>query len=151
MINLRVAVTLPLALAAACATPTDSGQPSGELPGTTWRLAELRSSDDTIGTVRPDDPAKYEMQLAADGSVAIRLDCNRGRGRWESAGPGQITFGPLAMTRAMCLAGSLDTRVARELGFVRTYVLAGDRLTLNMMADGGDLVWARHTVEPTPR
>lgn len=47
------------------------------------------------------------------------------------------------MTRAACPPCSLDSRVARELGFVRSYILEGRRLTLNMMADGGSQLWVR--------
>ncbi len=47
------------------------------------------------------------------------------------------------MTRAACLPGSLDTRIARELVYVRTYLLKGDQLRLIMMADGGSQVWTR--------
>jgi|KBSMisStaDraftv2_1062788.scaffolds.fasta_scaffold183092_2 hypothetical protein len=54
-------------------------------------LVELVSSDDAIGTVRPE--------------------------------------------------GSLDTRIGRELPYVRSYVLDGGRLVLNMMADSGSQVW----------
>jgi para-nitrobenzyl esterase len=93
--------------------------------------------------VRPDDPAKYEMQLAADGTVAMRLDCNRGAGRWQSTGANQVTFSPLAVTRAMCLGESLDTRIAGELEHVQSYLLEGDRLTLRMAADGGSQIWTR--------
>lgn len=124
-----------------CTTTGSGGTPS-PLVGT-WRLVELQSSDDAIGTTRPADPSKYELTLGADGSVAAQLDCNRGIGMWQSNGPSEITFGQLGMTMAMCPEGSLDTRIARELGFVRTYVLQGDRLSLNMFASGGNLVWDR--------
>jgi heat shock protein HslJ len=136
-----------LVLLAACSTSGVESGSSNALAGSTWRLAELRSSDDAIGVVRPDDPAKYHMTLGMDGSAALRLDCNRGAGRWTSSATnptqGTITFTPLAMTRAACPAGSLDTRVARELGYVRTYLFQGDRLILVMMADGGTQVWSR--------
>ena len=129
------------ALLAGCTTAGSGGDRS-PLVGT-WRLVELQSSDDAIGTTRPSDPSKYEMTLGADGSVAMQLDCNRGVGQWQSNGPSEIAFGRLGMTMAMCPEGSLDTRIARQMEFVRTYVLQGDRLSLNMMADGGNLVWDR--------
>lgn len=123
---------------------TTTGSPGNQSPLIgTWRLVELQSNDDAIGTTRPDDPSKYELTLNADGSVAARLDCNRGFGQWQTNGPSEISFGQLGMTRALCPEGSLDTRIARDLGFVRTYVLQGDRLSLNMFADGGNLVWDR--------
>lgn len=130
------------ALLAGCTTTGSGGGDGSPLIGT-WRLVELQSSDDSIGTTRPDDPSKYELTLNADGSVAMRLDCNRAFGQWQSPEPSQISFGQMGMSRAMCPEGSLDTRISREMGFVRTYVLQGDRLTLNMMADGGNLVWDR--------
>ena len=130
-----------ITLLAGCAT-AEGGGGGSPLVGT-WRLVELQSSDDAIGTTRPADPSKYEMTLNADGSVAAQLDCNRGIGQWQSNGPSEITFGQMGMTMAMCPEGSLDSRIARELGFVRTYVLQGNRLSLNMFADGGNLVWDR--------
>ncbi len=139
----RTLTGLAAALLAGCATtPGGSGDGRSSLVGS-WRLVELQSSDDSIGTTRPDDPTKYEMTLNADGSVAMQLDCNRGIGRWQSPEPSQITFGQMAMSMALCPEGSLDTRIAREMGFVRTYVLQGNRLSLNMLADGGNLVWDR--------
>lgn len=137
--------TIPLLAAlalAACTTPGASGGGNSPLVGT-WRLVELQSSDDAIGTTRPDGPAKYEMTLNADGSVAMQLNCNRAFGQWKSEGPSEVSFGQLGMTRAMCLGDSLDTRIAQQMEFVRTYVLQGDRLSLNMFADGGNLVWDR--------
>jgi heat shock protein HslJ len=145
MIKQTITSAFLYSLLAACAT-TNAGVGGGaqdNLAGSTWRLAELQSSDDSIGLVRPDDPSKYEMQLSADGTMTVRLDCNRGRGKWQSPAANQITFPPFAMTRAMCIGASLDTRVARELGYVRSYILDGDRLTLSMMADGGNQVWIR--------
>ena len=47
------------------------------------------------------------------------------------------------MTRAQCPQPSLDTLIARDAEYVRTYVLRGDRLYLNLMADGGNYVWER--------
>jgi len=137
-----VAIAL-FALALLTGGNATSGDGADGLAGTAWRLAELQSSDDAIGTVHPSDPARYEMRLGADGSAALRLDCNRATGRWEASAPNRITFAALAMTRAMCPPGSLDTRVARELGYVRTYVRDGDQLRLIMMADGGSQVWTR--------
>jgi heat shock protein HslJ len=141
----RLALLGPVILAA-CST-SSTGDEFVDLAGSSWRLVELQSSDDSIGIVRPDDPAKYEMMLNANGTAALRLDCNRGTGRWMSTATnrtqGAMTFSPLAMTRAACPPGSLDTRIARELGFVRTYLANGDTLRLIMMADGGIQVWSR--------
>jgi heat shock protein HslJ len=138
---MRILLIATALLLAACGTV--GGVYTSPLAGTTWRLAALESSDDTIGTTRPADPSLYEITFNADGTASLRLDCNRGTGTWTSPGQSQLTFTPLAMTRAFCGEASLDTRVARALGYVRTYVRDGDTLTLNMMADGGNLMWTR--------
>ena len=54
------------------------------LGGTSWQLVRFRGGDDTL--LVPDDKAKYTVAFAADDSVSVRLDCNRGRGAWKSAG-----------------------------------------------------------------
>jgi heat shock protein HslJ len=120
-------------------------QPAARLDGTSWQLVELRSPN-SASIVRPGDPTKYELTFGADGSLAMLLDCNRGTGRW-SAEPqaiayGQITITGGAMTRAMCPPGSLDTRIAQEIGNVRTYSIQGDRLTLALASNGGSQIWS---------
>lgn len=117
-----------------------------ELGGSHWRLVELVSSDDAIGTVRPADPAQYQMHLNADGSVNLKLDCNRANGPWSSVmSPdgvsGVFKIGPVAMTRAMCAPGSLDQRIGRELQYIRSYTVKDGRLNLSLMADGGIQTW----------
>lgn len=116
------------------------------LAGTEWRLVEFQSMDDAQGTERPSDPALYTMSLKGDGSVAMRLNCNRATGTWQAqagadASSGQFTFGPLAATRALCPPPSMDERVTSQASFVRGYLIRDGRLSLTLMADGGILVW----------
>ena len=126
--------------------------PAAGLAGTSWQLVEFRSSDDKVGIVRPDDPAKYTMTLEDGGRVSMQLNCNRGSGTWKSAASdgdsGTFTFGPLAVTRAFCAPPSMDDRIARDADFVRTYLLRDGRLYLDLMADAGQYVWAPR---PAPR
>ncbi|MGD8709076.1 MAG: META domain-containing protein [Ectothiorhodospiraceae bacterium] len=129
-----------------------SAGPSGvaTLAGSRWRLVEFQSMDDAIGTVRPDDPSRYTMQLKKDGVVTMRLNCNRARGRWSAvpgadAGSGRFEFGPLAVTRARCRPPSMDEQIAAHAEFVRSYLLKDGRLYLSLMADGGIYAW-----EPAP-
>lgn len=120
------------------------------LTGTRWRLIEFQSMDDAIGTTRPEDPTVYTLAFDGDGTVAMRLDCNRGTGPW-SATPGatgetgSLTIGPLAMTRALCPPPSMDEKIARDMDFVRGYMLRDGRLSLSLMADGGIYLWEPDT------
>lgn len=139
----RVLVPMVLALLVACRAGDE--RPVTELEGSRWRLLEIQSMDDARGTSRPDDPAKYTLDFGADGRVFARLDCNRGAGTWRQnaadAVSGSLEIGPIAMTRVMCRPPSLDQEVARDLGYVRSYLLRGDRLHLGLMADAGILVY----------
>jgi putative lipoprotein len=106
-----------------------------DLTGTTWQLVRFQGSDDT--TLTPDDRSKYTIAFERDGSLSVRLDCNRGRGTWKSSGPNQLRFGPLALTRAHCPPGSLHDQIAKQWQYVRSYVLKDGHLFLSLMADGG--------------
>ena len=120
--------------------------PERPLADTAWRLVEIQSMDDSVGTARTSDPSRFTMRLNGDGTVSMRLDCNRATGTWSAeAGPdgasGRFEFGPLAATRAMCPPPNLDERVAAQAPYVRSYLLKDGRLHLSLMADGGILVW----------
>jgi heat shock protein HslJ len=122
------------------------------LAGTAWRLVEIKSMDNATRTARPDDRAKYTMQLSDDGTVALQLNCNRVSGAWTAtpaadASSGRFTFGPLAGTRALCPPPSLDERVLAQAPQVRGYLLQDGRLNLSLMADAGILVWEPADIE----
>ena len=105
------------------------------LQGRTWQLVRFQGGDDR--TLTPDDPAKYTIEFAADGRIAARIDCNRGRGTWKVMPPGQLELGPLALTRAKCPEGSLHDLIVKQWTHVRSFVIKDGRLFLSLMADGG--------------
>lgn len=157
-----IAVALATVLCAACSTytapPTNPAGPDTQaiaLTGTTWRLHEIQSMDDAKGNTRPPPDRIYTMRLTPDGRAAFQLDCNRGSTSYtigtSEPGRGAITFSNLAMTRAMCPPGSLDSRIARDMGYVRSYMMQGDILSLSLMADGGIYVWKPETATPPAR
>ncbi len=152
--RLTVNVVALVALLGGCgpAQPDGSVRSGAEEPAspegladTAWRLVEFQSMSDEVGTVRPGDPSLYTLSFVADGSVSLRLDCNRGTGTWSatpsSPTEGGLELGPVAATRALCPPPSLDERIATDLGFVRSYMIREDRLYLSLMADGGIYVW----------
>lgn len=49
----------------------------------------------------------------------------------------RISLCNVALTRAMCSPGSLDSRIARDMGYIRSNIMRGDSLFMSMMADGG--------------
>jgi len=106
-----------------------------DLRGTSWQLVKFQGSDDK--TLAPADRAKYTILFDSDGGVSVRIDCNRGRGTWKSAGPNQLQFGPLALTRAMCPPAPLNDRIPKDWTYVRSYILKNDHLFLSLLAEGG--------------
>ena len=118
----------------------------GTLAGTSWRLVEFQSMDDAVGVTRPEDPSLYTMRLNANGTVEMRLNCNRATGKWsaEPSGDGSsggFEFGPLAMTRALCPPPSMDEQIAKQSEYIRGYLLRDGNLYLSLMADAGIYAW----------
>ena len=118
------------------------------LANTHWRLLEFQSMDDIIGTKRPTDPSLYTMTLDEDGTVKMRLNCNSAHGKWscepdQDGVSGRFTFGPLAVTRAICPPPSMDAGIAADTQYIRGFFLDKDRLYLSLMADAGIYVWER--------
>jgi heat shock protein HslJ len=117
------------------ATPAPAEEAAApELAGTAWRLLNIAEMDDS--TDIPDDPSKYSLAFNPDGTASMRADCNRGNGSWTSESPGQLQFGPIAATRAMCPPESLSDKFLAQFEWVRSYVLKDGHLFLATMADG---------------
>jgi len=112
----------------------DPGAANG-LAGTSWQLVRFQGSDERF--LVPDDGARYTIQFDADGGLSARIDCNRGRGTWQSSGPGQLRLGPMALTRAMCPNMSLHDRIVKDWDHIRSYVIKDGHLFLSLVADGG--------------
>ncbi len=162
----RVTAFIAAVVVAACGAPKDD---AGAVPDTgaaqaagatatvpavlvgDYHLVEFQSMDDAQGTSRPDDQSKYTMRLAADGTVAMKLDCNNATGTWRAepgADPnsGTFSFGPLAMTQALCPPQSMGEKIGADAQHVTGYLLQDGHLNLSLMADGGIYRW-----EPLPQ
>ncbi|MDZ7749717.1 MAG: META domain-containing protein [Halofilum sp. (in: g-proteobacteria)] len=116
------------------ATERRTQAPAGPLGGTSWRLVAIQSTDGSAH--RPRGGADYRLTLGADGDMRLRADCNRGSGTWHSRGPGQLRFGAIATTRALCPEGSISERYLRQLPSVRSYERRDGHLFLGTGADG---------------
>jgi heat shock protein HslJ len=127
--------------------PAAAPMPVAALPGSSWQLAYFESSDDAIGRLIPPRLERYTVEFAADGAASFQLDCNRLSSRWTQTAAsergGSIAFAPGAMTRAFCGEAAMDTRIARDLAYVRSFTIVGDRLNLALEADAGIYVWTR--------
>ena len=144
---LRLIPLAALLLSACAATPSAQ---SG-LAGTQWKLLSIQPVDERQAKTEIAEPERYTLSFDKDGRASMRFDCNRGSGTWEaepkSADSGLIRFGAIAVTRAMCPPGSLDTRVARDLPYSRQYLRKDGKLYVNLLADDGTYEWAPLTAK----
>jgi len=135
-----------IACAALALISCSSGYQPPTLDGTSWQLITLESMDDRQGTTTVPDPGKYTVTFGTDGRAAFQIDCNRGSASWQAKpsateASGELTFGPIAVTRMACLPPSIDQQVSTWLTYVRGYLIKNGRLHLSLYADGGILTW----------
>ena len=110
-------------------------QPDVPLEGTTWNVEGLISGD-AVSSVPASGRAP--SPVLADGSVSVDTGCNRGTGGYE-LGDGEITFGPLATTRAACTdpaAAETERIVLATLTGTATYDIEADVLTIQSGSEG---------------
>ena len=119
-----------LTVAAGAQTPAT---PS-ELEGTSWELVKIEGSDGKLHA--PQERSRYMLAFAPHGEISARIDCNRGSGTWSANDSGQLQFGDLATTRAMCPANSLYDLIVSQWTRVRFYALREGHLFLTLPGYG---------------
>lgn len=128
-------------LAASACGGGDSSDAEGDaggdtLTGVTWQWQESRYSNDTNAT--PDDPSKYTIEFAEDGTYSGQADCNSIRGGYTLDGS-SITIEPAATTLMGCPEGSLDFEFTRDLEAARIVFFQEGDLLIDLFADGGTM------------
>lgn len=109
------------------------------LVGTLWSWQRTLMSDDT--RIVADAPGKYTLRFDAGGRVEVRADCNRGSGPYTLDGR-RLSFGPIALTRAMCAPGSRDAEFLKGLQNVAGHLFRGAELVLTLKVDSGSMIFA---------
>jgi heat shock protein HslJ len=135
-----------LVLAGAACGGGDDGASSTAAPASTtlqgpvWQWQGSQYNNDTKAT--PDDPSRYTIRFADDGTVSIRADCNQVGGTFEAdQGSLTITLGP--STLKACPEDSLDSEYLRDLQGAAGY-LFGDagQLHIDIKFDTGTMTFA---------
>ncbi len=112
---------------------------SPDFVGVVWHWQETASSDDSTLTV--DDPGRYTIEFMPDGRASIKADCNQVSWTYEVDGA-SLTFNTLGpSTLAACPPDSLADEYLAQLGATASYVINEGNLILNMMADGGNMIF----------
>jgi heat shock protein HslJ len=105
------------------------------LSGTTWRLVQFRDGSGQV--LAADKGSSYTLEFRTDDTVAVRVDCHRGRGTWVSRSASQLELGPLALTRAACPQTPLHVQIAKQWTSIRSYALRDAHLFLLLGANAG--------------
>lgn len=117
---------------------SDAGGGDGgdSLTGVTWQWQESRYSNDTNAT--PDDPSKYTIAFAEDGTYSGQADCNSIGGGYTLDGS-SITIEPAATTLIGCPEGSLGSEFTRDLEAAAIVFFREGDLLIDLFADGGTM------------
>ncbi len=140
---LLIAILLSVA---ACTTQVeDNANSESDLPiatditEITWLWERF---DDTaeLNNIVVDDPTLYTFFLNADGTYAIKADCNLSSGSYTLEGS-SISFEAGPTTLAECGPESLYNTFLTDMSNVVTFVIDGNNLVLNLWADAGNMVF----------
>ncbi|MCB0196225.1 MAG: YbaY family lipoprotein [Anaerolineae bacterium] len=126
----------------ASTAPEQPAPAESDIVGIIWNWQGFTDQSEENDIVVP-NPNNYRLQLQPDGQFNFKADCNSGSGSYTLEGS-SLTFNPLmATTLVECGPDSLYNDYLRLLGDVRTFVRNGDNLVLNLMADAGNMNFAK--------
>ncbi|MCL4833371.1 MAG: META domain-containing protein [Caldilineaceae bacterium] len=104
-----------------------------------WQLVEIRPSGDSPLVV--ENPGKYTLQFADNGTLGGQLDCNFLSGTFTLDGD-KLVFGPIASTMAFCPEDGILSTYSAALNSANSYAVADDRLRISYGAAAGVLIYA---------
>ena len=140
--SMVILVALTVALVAA-ACQSSGASPSAAAAGVqgTWQWTASTETVPASQSVVP-DPENYTITFNADGTAAIKADCNDLTATYTTDGS-SMTIKLGASTLAMCAEGSLDAIYTAGLAKVATYAVSGDELTLTFADDAGTMTFKK--------
>jgi heat shock protein HslJ len=112
------------------------------LVGTIWQWTVFQSSDES--EIVPEDPSRFTIEFIDDHTVAIGVDCNRGRGVYTRNGS-EIDIDIQMLTRAYCGEDSLHDQYLEFLSQAVSLVFADGGLHFSFPMDAGVM-----SFEPVP-
>jgi len=97
--------------------PMETGSSEGSRPVSgligTWQLVALTETGQRPVNVAEGE--RFTVEFSSDGRVALRADCNRCSGAYESEG-NFLAIGPMACTRAFCPSAPFDSTFTTLVG-----------------------------------
>lgn len=138
----RLAVILGALVAGCGAAPGNGALSRDRAPGAvTGKIWQWERTVTPVETVESPAPDRYTLELAPNGRLLVRADCNRGTGSYR-IGTGTIALGPIATTRMACPPGSLDARYLGDLQRATAFFVERGNLFIELPVDSGTLHFA---------
>ena len=112
---------------------------TGTLQGVVWEWQGSQYNDDTEAV--PEDPSRYTIEFADDGTASIQADCNQVRADYvANEDDSTLSITPGASTKVACPEDSLDSEFMRDLEGAAIYFFddAGD-LLIDIKFDSGTM------------
>lgn len=108
----------------------------GSLTGVTWQWQGSQYSNDTSAT--PEDPSKYTIEFAEDGTYSGNADCNSIGGEYTLE-DSSIAISPGPTTLIGCPEGSLGSEFTRDLEAAAIVFFQEGDLLIDLFADAGTM------------
>ncbi len=121
-------------------TPAAAEAPAPKLTGTVWQWEKFIDVATGKNNLDVNSPELYTVTFEEGGSVAMRADCNRAAGTYTVDGA-KLTVAVGPITLAACSARSLSDMFLIDLTSATSLTLADGKLNLDLMADGGRMVF----------
>jgi heat shock protein HslJ len=121
-------------------TPTRPWRPFPTSPvGAVWEWTEYQ--DQAGGSdIVVDEPARYTLEMAPDGTYNLRADCNNRVGEYTLKGS-SLSIGAGQGPRINCGQGSLSDQYLDLLSDVSSFVLKDGVLSLVLKMDAGQMLF----------
>ncbi len=111
---------------------------STDITGTVWQWTAMQETTPASQSVVP-DPQNYTITFNADGTAAIKADCNNVTAKYKANKKGKITIKLGASTLMACGDASQDTVYLASLAKVDSYAIVSGQLQLGFPNGGGKM------------
>lgn len=129
----------PTPLPVTIEAPASEGE-TLQLVGPTWQWEKFVDVATGENNMDVKNPENYTVTFAADGTAAMKADCNVAAATYKLDGSSlTIEVGPV--TLAACGADSLTDTFLINLTSAASFKLENGKLSVDLMADGGQMVF----------
>ncbi len=115
-----------------------AGAMAGALMTQPWQWESFSSPAEQFDV---DNPANYVVTFKEDGAVEIKADCNNAAGSYTATGEGSLSIQIGPMTLAACSESYRSDAFVQHLGAAGHYFFADGKLRIDLMADGGTMIF----------